>query len=709
MRLDVRLLCAALAGALAVPAASAEPALGFHPAADGSGFAESFSVALRDGGRRRVDPGRGARSRDRGGRRAGRRPPVKKPKWVWIGGLSALAIGGSYYNARSDGPQYPFHFTKEGWFGQNTYSGGGDKASHFVSYYIVAKLMSGVNMELGMSVDDARLLGTGVAWLAGVATEIGDGGNKYGFSWEDITMDTLGAATALAIGHYGLDDLIGFRAGRVSSPTAPCCPYGGTGKDYSEEIYTGDLKIAGLGERARFNPGIARVSSVLHDLFGQGLPVRESRRPRAAARIRGRDQLLRDPPRRGRASGQVVEQGPLLRLRRPALPVHADRHVLRPQQRPLVRPGHRQPVARVRHGGGAPRAMSSAPASFRRTLRVVYPLKEGRIGLRTEADWQKDIEPDETDAAGHTFTFTVESEKPFLYFKPVLHVGDELFWTPGANRLVLMTEPDTRPVYPHFRSKGGGRFAPPIEFDSTRLGRRHHIRVYLPPGYNENTLKHYAVLYMQDGQNLFFPDEAFLGNDWHVDETVGVLDTMSVVDDFIVVGVYSKDRFAEYTKPGYETYGESLVGEVKPRIDEDFRTLPGPLNTGLIGSSLGGVVSFYLAWEWPDVFGRAGCLSSTFGYRDDLLERVLSEDKREVGYYLDSGWPEDNYEVTVSMAMALVSRGWEFGRDLMHFAFPLAEHDEKAWGLRLHLPLQLFSGIVRKASAALHAPHPSVP
>ena len=347
--------------------------------------------------------------------------------------------------------------------------------------------------------------------------------------------------------------------------------------------------------------------------------------------------------------------------------------------------------------------MSPGPASFRRTLRVVYPLKEGRIGLRTEADWEKDIEPDEIDGAGHTFTFTVESEKPFLYFKPVLHVGDELFWTPGANRLVLMTEPDTRPVYPHFRSKGGGRFAPPIEFDSTRLGRRHHIRVYLPPGYNENTLKRYAVLYMQDGQNLFFPDEAFLGNDWHVDETVGVLDTMSVVDDFIVVGVYSKDRFAEYTKPGYETYGKSLVGEVKPRIDLDFRTLPGPLNTGLIGSSLGGVVSFYLAWEWPDVFGRAGCLSSTFGYRDDLLERVLSEDKREVGYYLDSGWPEDNYEVTVSMAMALVSRGWEFGRNLMHFAFPLAEHDEKAWGLRLHLPLQLFSGIVRKASAALVA------
>jgi len=345
--------------------------------------------------------------------------------------------------------------------------------------------------------------------------------------------------------------------------------------------------------------------------------------------------------------------------------------------------------------------MSASAPLFRRTLRVIYPLAEGRIVLRTEQDWTRDVEPDGPDDGGHTFTFTVESSKPFLYFKPVLRVGDEVVWTPGANRLVLMTEPDTRPVYPHFRTAGGGHFAAPIEFDSTRLGRRHRLRVYLPPGYRENTLKRYPALYMQDGQNLFFPDEAFLGQYWQVDRTVSILDTMSAVDDFLVVGVYSKDRFAEYTKPGYETYGASLAGEVKNRIDEDFRTLPGPRNTAVIGSSLGGVVSFFLVWEWPDVFGGAGCLSSTFGYRDDLLERVLSEGKRDARLYLDSGWPEDNYEVTLSMAMALVSRGWTYGQDLLHFAFTLAEHDEKAWGLRLHLPLQLFGGVVRRASQGL--------
>lgn len=344
--------------------------------------------------------------------------------------------------------------------------------------------------------------------------------------------------------------------------------------------------------------------------------------------------------------------------------------------------------------------MSDRSPKFRRTVRVVYPSGPWQIALRTEVDWDRDILPDAAEEGGHTSTFTVESERPFLYFKPVLRTEGELHMPRGANRLVLMTEPDSRPVYPHFKEPGG-RFAPPIELDSTYLGRRHRLLAYLPAGYDENTLKRYPVLYMQDGQNLFFPDEAFLGTDWRVAETVGVLDTMSAVHDFIVVGVYSQDRMAEYTKPGYEPYGRSLAGEVKPRVDQDFRTLPGPEHTSLLGSSLGGVVSFYLAWEWPDVFRRAACLSSTFGYRDDLLERVLTEEKRDARFYLDSGWPEDNYEVTVSMAMALVSRGWVFGRDLMHFAFPMAGHDEHHWGLRLHLPLQLFTGIVRQASVTL--------
>ena len=250
-----------LAGALAAAAlpgagiASAESFAAFAPAAPGNGFAESLDRVLEAERLPVIAIGDAVLS---AGENVPEPPQVKRPRTLWIGVVSALAIGGSYYNARSDGPQYPFHVTKEGWFGQNTYVGGADKASHFVSYYIVAKLLGGVNAELGMSPESAALLGAGVSVLAGLATELGDGTNKYGFSYEDLLTDSLGAATALGIARYGLNDLIGFRAGLVPAPTAVCCPYGGTGKDYTAEIYTGDLKIAGLGARAKFNPGPAR-------------------------------------------------------------------------------------------------------------------------------------------------------------------------------------------------------------------------------------------------------------------------------------------------------------------------------------------------------------------------------------------------------------------------------------------------------------------
>jgi hypothetical protein len=77
---------------------------------------------------------------------------------------------------------------------------------------------------------------------------------------------------------------------------------------------------------------------------------------------------------------------------------------------------------------------------------------------------------------------------------------------------------------------------------------------------------------------------------------------------------------------------------------------------------------------------------------------VLAEPKRNLGFYLDSGWPNDNYEVTAAMAIALISRGWRYGRDLIHLCFPHASHYEKAWGMRLHLPMQFFTGAVARAS-----------
>jgi predicted alpha/beta superfamily hydrolase len=337
---------------------------------------------------------------------------------------------------------------------------------------------------------------------------------------------------------------------------------------------------------------------------------------------------------------------------------------------------------------------------YQRKIRVFYPLTKGSMVLRTEAGWTHNLEP-EMSEDGSMFEFTVASERPFLYFKPCVVDGGHVHWSAGMNNLAVLSEPGTRDIYPFFHSRQVGAITSVLEFESALLGRSHRVRVYLPAGYEENTLKRYPVLYMHDAKNLFFPEEAFSGRDWQVEKTLDLLEAMNVIDRVIVVAVYAINREEEYTKPGYEKYGRSLVEEVKPIIDSRFRTLHAPSHTGVMGSSLGGVVSFYLAWQWPQIFGRAVCMSSTFTMKDDLIERVINEPQKNIKIYLDSGWPGDNYEVTLSMCMALIERGYLFGRDFFYFVFPHATHDEASWGTRCHLPLQLFSG--EAITATLHS------
>jgi hypothetical protein len=115
---------------------------------------------------------------------------------------------------------------------------------------------------------------------------------------------------------------------------------------------------------------------------------------------------------------------------------------------------------------------------------------------------------------------------------------------------------------------------------------------------------------MQDGQNLFFPQEAFRHEHWEIDETSQVLRAMRAIEDLIIVGVYSNERREEeYTKPGYKAYARSIAEELVRAEQLFLRTTNNPLD-----------------------FGGAVCMSSTFSYKDDLIERVLSEPTRDVRF-----------------------------------------------------------------------------
>ncbi len=325
-------------------------------------------------------------------------------------------------------------------------------------------------------------------------------------------------------------------------------------------------------------------------------------------------------------------------------------------------------------------------------VRVHYPLESGEIRLRVEGDWERDLLPVAENRVAGSFDFLLRFDAEFVYFKPVLHDGSGLHWAQGDNLLALPDGRRAADCFPHFFSDTSCSVCNVHEVESKAEGVTHSLRVFYPPGYAENSLERYPTLYMQDGQNLFFPNEAFGGQHWKVEETLGVLGAMNLVRKVIVVGVYPNDRMTQYTSPGYDAYGRFLAEELVLWVDERYRTIPLASERAVVGSSLGGVVSFHVGWRHPETFGNVGAMSSTFGFRDDLLERVAREPKRPLRIYLDTGWPRDNYEVNRRMRHQLVRRGFKEGKDLLYLAFPEAKHNESAWAMRAHVPFQWFFG-----------------
>ncbi len=338
----------------------------------------------------------------------------------------------------------------------------------------------------------------------------------------------------------------------------------------------------------------------------------------------------------------------------------------------------------------------------RQVVRVHYPMgplgsgTAGELGLRADPDWERSLRPVEVGPGGTRFDFELDAGSPFRHFKPVLERAGRTLWAQGENSLLLRDGAARLDVYPHFAADSSCHVCEARHVPSSFEERGYDVRVFLPAGYDENTLQSFPVLYMQDGQNLFFPEQAPRGKHWRVPETLRALDAMCLVRQVIAVGIYPRDRMREYTRPGYEAYGRFLADELKPWVDRHYRTLQGPRHTAVMGSSLGGVVSLHAAWSHPHVFGLVGAMSSTFGYRDDLVERVLWEEPRELRIYLDSGWPRDNYEATRNMAAALRLRGFQDGRDLFYLAFPDGRHEEQSWAMRVHLPFQFFFGEARE-------------
>jgi hypothetical protein len=184
------------------------------------------------------------------------RMPSRTKTWL----ITAGVLLGSAYSSLGTGHQREaFHFGNEEWFGEGTYAGGADKASHFVFYNGLSRELGVTYRNMGYATGRAVSMSFLTSVAAGTLVEIGDGLTVFGFAWEDLAMDTLGAGTAALVTLYDLDDTVGFRFGKIGADQPPvCCRTPGVGKDYSEEIYTADLKIEGFARRMKVRPGPAR-------------------------------------------------------------------------------------------------------------------------------------------------------------------------------------------------------------------------------------------------------------------------------------------------------------------------------------------------------------------------------------------------------------------------------------------------------------------
>ncbi len=252
---------------------------------------------------------------------------------------------------------------------------------------------------------------------------------------------------------------------------------------------------------------------------------------------------------------------------------------------------------------------------------------------------------------------------------------------------------------PAAAARGEGRFEIRAGFRSDLLAKDRDVIVFLPPGYDADPSRRFPVLYLQDGQNLFDGATSFIpGQHWRVGETADALIRAGEVEPLVIVGIYNagEKRIDEYT-PTHDRrrqiggqadlYGRFLVEELKPYVDRHYRTLGDARNTGLGGSSLGGLVSLHLGIKHPHVFGKLAVLSPSLWWdRRVILSKVRTLDaKADLRIWIDVGTEEGAYAVKDAQMLrdALVRRGWVLGEDLKFFKAVGAQHNELAWAERV--------------------------
>jgi predicted alpha/beta superfamily hydrolase len=299
------------------------------------------------------------------------------------------------------------------------------------------------------------------------------------------------------------------------------------------------------------------------------------------------------------------------------------------------------------------------------------------------------------------------NDLPNNYILEVKVLVQDKVWMLGANHHINASSVSDTAIFPWFyNTKGTMNVIKNIY--SSQLHNYRDVIFYFPPSFNENTLKSYKnVLIMHDGQNLFDPKTAPYGS-WNCQKSLDSTIISGTTDEIVIVGAYNTpDRNNEYTyvydpSEGFGGKGDLYLDWIEDSLiplitnEPSYRLEIQRETLGILGSSLGGLISCYAAWTRPNIYGKYGCMSSSFWWdNQDFQNNILLEQSPKEplpSIYMDSG----NGSVCEVKCTLYTSQIYEYmslagfkpDDNLFQYVQDGGEHNEASWGSRFYIPIQ---------------------
>lgn len=341
-------------------------------------------------------------------------------------------------------------------------------------------------------------------------------------------------------------------------------------------------------------------------------------------------------------------------------------------------------------------------------------------GTNCGLSWESGLKMDKLsseDSAKTTWSISLNCLETVTNLEIKVLIDDKV-WMIGANHHINLnsaTQTDTYvdEIYPWFYNREGTLTIIKNVY-SKELGNYRDVIFYLPPSYTENIFKSYKnILIMHDGQNLFNAKTTAFGTAWMCQDTLNELIVSAKSDELIIAGAYNTaDRINEYTyvfDPSEDAGGKGdlyldwIESTLIPLIQTNFRVSMSRDTTGILGSSLGGLISCYGGWTRPSVYGKVGCMSSSFWWDDlDFQTNVITKSDSPSTpsypiFYMDAGTGSvgevkcDVYTSEIyDYAIGGSGSNLNFTENVNIFKYTDkgGKHNEASWGARFYIPME---------------------